>query len=210
MNSKFNAAVFIGNGGRLKAIYDCFKKIANAKTVLIISDKISSRGIDWVKAKDKNINAFCFPLKKWLGDNPTKTRKDFNIELAEILKSNKINLVVLAGWDVVLSDDFLKNFPNQVINIHPALCPAFPGMHSEKQAMDYGVKYTGCTLHFVDVGVDTGQIIFQEVVKIGDGDTLEELQEKIHQKEEYILIKGIKAICAGNLLIKGRRVIIKK
>lgn len=207
MKNKFNIAVLIGKGGRLRSIYNCVKKIPNAEIVLVVSDKINSAGIDW--AKKQKVEAFCLPLKKWLSDNPDKNRKDYNLKLVALLKNKKVNFVVLAGWDVILYKEFLENFPNQVINIHPSLCPAFGGMEAEKQALEYGVKYTGCTLHFVDEGVDTGPIILQEVVKIEDGDTLKTLQKKIHKKEEKILKEGIKAICKNRLILKGRRVIIK-
>jgi len=206
MKNKFNIAVLIGKGGRLQSIYNCVKKISNAEIILVVSDKINSSGIDW--AKKQKMESFCFPLKKWLSENPNKNRKDYNKELAAILKNKKVNFVVLAGWDVILYKEFLENFPRGVINIHPSLCPAFGGMEAEKQALEYGVKYTGCTLHFVDEGVDTGPIILQEIIKIEDNDILETLQEKIHQKEEKILNEGIKAICENRLVLKGRKVII--
>lgn len=113
----------------------------------------------------------------------------------------------MAGWDLILSNDFLKGFPKAVINIHPSLCPAFPGLDAPKQAMEYGTKITGCTLHFVpDEGVDTGPVILQRAVEINDDDTLESLENKIHQNEEEILCEGIKAWVENRLQVGGRRV----
>ena len=205
-NLKFKIAVFIGKGGRLKSIYNCLKKIPNAKIVLVLSDKKTSPGVEW--AKKRKISSFCFPLSNYLKNNLQKSREDFNLELVKIVKKEKVNFIILAGWDIVLSKSFLNAFKNKVVNIHPSLLPSFPGLESEKQALDYGVKYTGCTLHFVDEGVDTGPIIFQEPVKIENKETIKTLQEKIHKKEEKILCLGIKAICQGRIKIYKRRVFI--
>lgn len=197
-------AALIGRGGRLKAIYECCKNNPLIELVVVISHKKESPGVEW--AKTQGIEAFYFRLSDWktLG----KDRQSFDEELAKILKERNINLVVMAGWDLVVSQAFLKNFPNAVINIHPSLCPSFPGLDAPKQALDYGVKITGCTLHFVDEGVDTGPIIFQRAVEIRDDDTIESLEEKIHQKEEEILCEGIKAFAEGRIRIDGRKVIV--
>lgn len=202
---KIKLALLIGRGGRLPAIYRCVKKDPLVDLVLVISHKKEAPGIDM--AKEWGIESFYFRLSDWLKKG--KSRKDYDLELAKILKKRKINLVVTAGWDLLLGGEFLKHFPNRVMNIHPSLCPAFPGMAAEKQALDYGVKYTGCTLHFVDEGVDTGPIIFQRVVKVRSTDTVESLQKKIHPLEEEILCLGIKLFARGKLKIEGRKVIIK-
>jgi len=198
---KIRPAVLIGRGGRLPAIYRCLKKAPLADLILVISHKKEAPGVEL--AKQWGIEGFYFRLSGW------KNRKEYERELAKILKKRKINLIVMAGWDLVMSGDFLKQFPNQVINIHPSILPAFPGMEAEKQALDCGVKYTGCTLHFVNKGIDTGPIIFQRVVEIKSTDTVESLQKKIHKKEEEILCQGIKLFARGKLKIKGRKVIIK-
>ncbi|MCX8015724.1 MAG: phosphoribosylglycinamide formyltransferase [Patescibacteria group bacterium] len=197
-------AALIGRGGRLKAIYECCKNHPLIELAVVISHKKESPGIEW--AKTQGIEAFYFRLSDWKLQG--KDRQLFDEELAKILKERNINLVVMAGWDLVVSQAFLKNFPNAVINIHPSLCPSFPGLDAPKQALDYGVKITGCTLHFVDEGVDTGPIIFQRAVEVKNDDTIESLEEKIHQKEEEILCEGIKAFAEGRIKIDGRKVIV--
>lgn len=200
MKKKIKLAVFIGRGGRLPAIYRCTKKDPLVDLVLVVSHKKESPGIEL--ARKWGIEGLYFRLNDW------ENREEYGRELAKILKKRKVNLVVMAGWDLLMSGEFLRQFPNQVINIHPSLCPAFPGMNAEKQALDYGVKYTGCTLHFVDEGIDTGPIILQRVVEIKPNNTVESLQKRIHQKEEEILCEGIKLFVHGQLKIKGRKVTV--
>ena len=198
---KIKLAALIGKGGRLPAIYQCIKKDPLVDLVLVVSHKKEAPGVDL--AKRWGIESFYFKLSDW------ENRKEYERELAKILKKRKIDLIIMAGWDLVMSGEFLRHFPNQVINIHPSLCPAFPGMNAEKQALARGVKITGCTLHFVDPGVDTGPIILQREVEISSGDTIKKLQEKIHKEEEKILCRGIKLFSQGKLKIKGKKVLIK-
>ena len=108
----------------------------------------------------------------------------------------------------ILSPFLVRQFKHRIINLHPALLPAFPGVHSARQALEYGVKYTGCTVHFVDEGVDTGPIILQAVVAIDDSDTEDTLLQKIHDKEYQIFPEAVKLYCEGRLRIEGRRVFI--
>jgi len=199
---KVKICALIGRGGRLKAIYECCKNHPLTELSVVISHKKESPGIEW--AKKQGIEAFYFRLSDWKAQG--KDRQSFDEELAKMLKERGINLVVMAGWDLIVSLAFLKHFPKAVINIHPSLCPAFPGLDAPKQALDYGAKITGCTLHFVDEGVDTGPIIFQRAVEIKNEDTVESLEEKIHQQEEEILCEGIKAFVENRLIIDGRKV----
>ncbi len=199
---KLNVAVLIGKGGRLPAIYKCCKRDPKVSLVLVVSHKKQSPGVEM--AKKWGIEGFYFRLSDWLKKG--KNREEYNQELARILKQKNADLVVMAGWDIVMDKNFLKEFPYKVINIHPSLCPAFPGLDAEKQALEYGVKITGCTLHFVDEGVDTGPIIFQEAVKVEPDDTVENLQKKIHKKEEKILCKAIKLFAENKIKVKGRKV----
>ena len=199
---KLNVAVLIGKGGRLPAIYKCCKRDPKVSLVLVVSHKKQSPGVEM--AKKWGIEGFYFRLSDWLKKG--KNREGYNQELARILRQKNVDLVVMAGWDIVMDKNFLKEFPYKVINIHPALCPAFPGLEAEKQALEYGVKITGCTLHFVDEGVDTGPIIFQEAVKVEPDDTVENLQKKIHKKEEKILCKAIKLFAENKIKVKGRKV----
>ncbi len=200
--NKCQIAVLIGRGGRLKAIYECCKNHPCAELKVVISHKKESPGIDW--AKQQGIETFYFRLSDWKAQG--KDRQSFDEELAKMLKERGVNLVVMAGWDLIVSNAFLKYFPHAVINIHPSLCPAFPGLDAPKQALDYGVKITGCTLHFVDEGVDTGPIIFQRAVEVKNDETLESLEEKIHQQEEEILCEGIKAVIENRIKVEGHRV----
>lgn len=202
LEKKCRVAVLIGRGGRLPAIYQCLSQHPFGELVLVISHKKESPGISW--AKEKGIEAFYFRLTDW--EKEGKDRLSFDRELAKILLEKKIDLVIMAGWDLIVSQEFLKHFPYRVINIHPSLCPAFPGLEAPRQALDYGVKITGCTLHFVDEGVDTGPIILQRAVEVTDEDTLETLEDKIHQKEEEILCEGIKAFLEGRIKVEGRKV----
>lgn len=203
---KISLALLIGRGGRLPAVYQCTKDNPLVDLVLVVSHKKESPGIDW--AKEKSLEALYFRLTDWLKSG--RNRKEYNLELAKILKQRKINLVVMAGWDLIMFNEFLQEFPQAVMNLHPSLCPAFPGMNAEKQALDYGVKYTGSTLHFVlDEGVDTGPIILQRVVPVELDDTVETLQAKIHLEEDKMLCQGIKLFAEGRLEIRGRKVKIK-
>jgi len=207
LNKKIKVAVLIGQGGRLPAIYQCLKRYKHANLVLVVSDREPSKGVRL--AEKWGIESFSYSLKKWLKQG--KSRAAFNKELARQLVKRKIDLVIMAGWDLVLSNEFLKRFPWRVMNIHPSLCPAFPGLNAEKQALDYGVKYTGCTLHFVpDEGIDTGPIIAQSVVKIEDEETVKSLQDKIHPLEEKLICRGIKAFAEGRIRIKNRKILIKR
>jgi len=137
------------------------------------------------------------------------TREAFEAELIERLKKYNVKLIALAGFMRILTSFFVNNYKHSIINLHPALLPSFPGIHSAKQALDYGVKITGVTVHFVDDGVDTGPIILQSVVPIDDSDSEDSLLEKIHKEEHRIFPEAVKLFCEGRLSISGRKVIIK-
>lgn len=202
-NKKYRICALIGNGGRLKTIAQCCQNHPQADLVLVVSHKKESAGLIW--AKEQGLEAISFRLSDWKVQG--KERKDFDLELAKILKERGVDLVVMAGWDLILSDGFLKEFPKAVINIHPSLCPSFPGLEAPKQALEYGAKITGCTLHFVpDEGVDTGPVILQRVVEIKNSDTLESLEAKIHEQEEQLLCEGIKAWVEDRIKVEGRSV----
>ena len=117
-------------------------------------------------------------------------------------------LVCLAGFMRIISPEFVKKYKNKIINIHPALLPSFPGIDAQKQALEYGVRYSGCTVHFVDSGIDTGIIIIQAVVKINDSDTEKSLSKKILRKEHEIYPKAINLFARKKIRISGRRIII--
>ena len=138
-----------------------------------------------------------------------KNREDYDKEIIKILKEKKIDLVVLAGYMRILSPYFIRTYKNRIMNIHPALLPSFIGLHSQKQAVEYGVKISGCTVHFVDEGIDSGPIILQKAVKVCDDDTEESLTEKILEEEHQIYPRAIQLFCEGRLVINGRKVLIK-
>jgi phosphoribosylglycinamide formyltransferase-1 len=134
------------------------------------------------------------------------SREDYDRKLVDTLIDNGVELVVLAGFMRVLSPFFLRSFPARVMNIHPALLPSFPGTHGQKQAFDYGVKFSGCTVHFADEGVDTGPIIIQAVVPVCDTDTEETLSQRILKEEHRIYPQAIRLYAEGKLRVEGRKV----
>jgi phosphoribosylglycinamide formyltransferase-1 len=136
-------------------------------------------------------------------------RESFDRELIRVLKEHEVDLIALAGFMRVLTSDFLKEFPGRVINIHPALLPSFPGLGVRQKAIDHGVRFSGCTVHFVDAGVDTGPIIIQAVVPVYPDDSEEELKDRILKLEHRIYPKAIQLIAQGRVEIVGRKVFIR-
>jgi phosphoribosylglycinamide formyltransferase 1 len=137
------------------------------------------------------------------------TRWEYDQLIVKCLEKYKVTpksgLVCLAGFMRIISPEFIAKYRNRILNIHPALLPSFPGLHAQKQALDYGVKYSGCTVHFVDSGVDTGPIILQEIVPIKDGDTEETLSRRILMQEHKAYAKAVKMIAEGKIKISGRK-----
>ncbi|MGI0011261.1 MAG: phosphoribosylglycinamide formyltransferase, partial [Nitrosopumilaceae archaeon] len=137
---------------------------------------------------------------------------DYDKKIVEVLERYNVTpengLVCLAGFMRIMSPEFVRYFKGRVMNIHPAILPSFPGLHSQKHALDYGVKYSGCTVHFVDEGVDTGPVILQAVVKVKDGDTEERLSKRILAKEHKIYPEAVKLFAQGRIKIIGRKTII--
>ena len=137
---------------------------------------------------------------------------DYDKKIVSVLEkygvTPKNGLVCLAGFMRIMSPEFIRHFKGRVMNIHPAILPSFPGLHSQKQAVEYGVKYSGCTVHFVDEGVDTGPIIMQAVVKVKDNDTEESLSKRILAQEYKIYPKAIKLFVEGKIKTKGRKAVI--
>ena len=142
------------------------------------------------------------------GKYRTKLDEEAEHSYVEALKHAKVDLVVLAGFMRVLKGEFLKTFEGRIVNIHPSLLPSFPGLEAWKQALDYGVKVTGCTVHFVDAGVDAGPIIGQQSVPVLDGDTAESLHKRIHAAEHQLYPACVAALSLGRLQMQGRRVTV--
>ncbi|NIP32093.1 MAG: phosphoribosylglycinamide formyltransferase [Candidatus Dadabacteria bacterium] len=198
MNKK-NVAVFVsGSGTNLQAIIDA--KIEAANIAVVVCNKPEAYALK--RAKNHHIPVEIVNHKDF------ESRELFEEEIINRLEKYSIDLVVLAGFMRVLTSFFVNHFQNRIINLHPALLPSFPGIHSAKQALDYGVKFTGCTVHFVDDGVDTGPIILQSVVPVDDGDTEDTLLDKIHKEEHRIFPEAVKLFCEGRLRIEGRRVFV--
>jgi phosphoribosylglycinamide formyltransferase 1 len=195
-------AVFTsGFGSNLQALID-FSKNDNlsGEIVLVFSNKSSAFALQ--RARSNGIKAV------FLDPEQFKTRVEFDERIAGILEEEKIDLVVLAGYMLLISQNFLAKFKNRIINIHPALLPSFKGTHGIKDAFDYGVKVTGVTVHFVDEGLDNGPIIMQQAVEVSEDDSAETLEEKIHAAEHKLYPQAVKYFCTGKLKIIGRKVLI--
>jgi phosphoribosylglycinamide formyltransferase-1 len=191
-----------GSGSNLQSIIDHIER-GSLKAVIkiVISNNPDAYGI--TRAIKHGISVVALKQEDF------KTKQDFDLELIRILKSNDIELVILAGFMRILTSAFLKAFPQKIMNIHPALLPSFPGTHGQKQALEYGVKFSGCTVHFVNEGVDTGPIIIQSVVPVNDDDTEETLAARILKEEHRIYPRAIQLFAEGKIEIKGRKVKIK-
>ena len=178
----FNIAILIsGNGSNMLNIVEaCKKKILSSKVKVVISNNKKSQGI--IKAKNENIKSLII--------------EDKNIEILEkkiekVLINEKINLICLAGFMRILSESFLKNWEKRIINIHPSILPKFKGLNAINQALKKRAKFSGCTVHFVDKGIDTGKIIDQRIVKISNDDDESSLRKKILKQEHILYIKVI-------------------
>ncbi len=139
-----------------------------------------------------------------------KEREAYDREVVAVLREFQVDFVCLAGFMRVLSPYFVREFPHRILNIHPALLPAFPGVDAQKQALEHGVKYTGCTVHLVDEGVDTGPVVCQAVVPVRDDDTVETLSARILKEEHRIYSEAICLLVEDRIQIEGRRVLVRR
>jgi len=196
------AVLVSGRGSNLQAIINKIEagKLP-AKIELVISDQPEAKALQ--RAKKHGLEDHIVQREAF-ADQGTFEKKIF-----ELLKEKNIELIVLAGFMRILSPNFIKNYPAKIINIHPSLLPAFPGLNAQKQAVDYGVKYSGCTVHFVNQEVDSGPIISQRVVPVKVNDTPASLSERILKEEHKLLPEIIKIIAEDRIEIKGRKVFIK-
>lgn len=191
-----------GSGSNLQSIIDRIEQGAlSAQIAVVVCNNPQAFAVE--RCKKHNVPLALISHK----DYPDRIA--FDLKMAEILKGHGVELVVMAGFMRVLSPEFLSEFPLKIINIHPALLPSFPGLHGQKQAFDYGVKFSGCTVHFADSGVDTGPIIIQAVVPVFDDDTEESMSARILKEEHRIYPQAIQLYAEGKLEIRGRKVIIK-
>ncbi|CAG0963195.1 phosphoribosylglycinamide formyltransferase 1 [Geobacteraceae bacterium] len=190
-----------GNGSNLQAIIDRIEAGAlPAQIVCVISNKADVFALE--RAKHHGIPTHVLDHRSHAG------REAYDTALVELLRSHGVGLVVLAGFMRIVTPVLLGAFPHAVMNIHPALLPAFPGLHAQQQALQYGVKVSGCTVHFVDEGTDTGPIIIQAVVPVLDDDTEETLSARIQKEEHRIYPEAVSLFAAGRLAVDGRRVVI--
>lgn len=200
MDKKTRLAVFVsGSGTNLQAIIDA--KIRNVEIVVVLSNNPDAYAVE--RAKKHGIPVEIVDHRNY------SLREEFEIEILTRLEPYNVDLIALAGFMRILSPFFIRSYKNRITNLHPALLPSFPGTHAAKQALDYGVKFTGCTVHFVDEGVDTGPIILQAVVPIYDTDTEDSLLERIHKEEHRIYPEAIRLFAEGKLKIERRRVFIR-
>jgi phosphoribosylglycinamide formyltransferase 1 len=191
-----------GKGSNLVAIADaCAAGHIPAEIVLVISDVADAGILD--RARERGLRAEHLPPGKF------KTKLDEVTERVYVqrLLDAQVELLALAGYMRILKGEFLRAFPLRVVNIHPSLLPSFPGLEAWKQALDYGVKVTGCTVHFVDAGVDTGPIIGQEAVPVQSDDTPASLHERIQQAERRLYPRVVGAIAEGRVAIRGRQTV---
>jgi len=171
MERKRLGVLVSGRGSNLQALIDASKdKDYPAEVVVVISNNPSAYAIE--RAKRENIPVFVVERENY------KNKKEYEEKIKEILQSFRVDLVVLAGYMKIVGKTLLEAFPNRIINIHPSLLPSFPGLEAQKQAWEYGVKISGCTVHFVDEGIDSGPIIGQRAVPVYDDDTPETFSRK--------------------------------
>jgi len=198
---KMNIAVIAsGRGTNFEAIVKATKygKLKRIKVKLLITDKKDAYAI--IRARKYQIKDLFVDPKRF------KSRRDFDKEIISILKKEKIDLVVLAGFMRILTPYFIREFKNKILNIHPAILPAFKGIDAIERAFRYGVKVTGVTVHFIDEKVDHGPIILQKVLKVRENEPLEKLEERIHKLEHQLYPEAIRLFAEGKLKIKNRYV----
>lgn len=189
-----------GKGSNFVAIADaCAAGAVPAKVAIVISDVEDAPILE--RARERGIPASFIPPGKF------RTKLDETAEQAylDVLLQARVDLVVLAGFMRILKGEFLRTFAQRVVNIHPALLPSFPGLEAWKQALDYGVKVTGVTVHFVDQGIDTGPILAQQTVPVLPGDTPTTLHARIQEAERTLYPSTIAALARGEVLVQGRR-----
>jgi phosphoribosylglycinamide formyltransferase-1 len=189
-----------GRGSNFEALADSVAsgRIPDAKIALVLSNREAAAGID--RAKSRGLATKIIPSKGL-------ERETYDRQVVAALDEAKVDLICLAGYMRLLSPYFVAAFPQKILNIHPSLLPSFPGLEAQKQALDYGVKFAGCTVHFVDENLDAGPIILQSVVPVEDADTEETLSARILKEEHKIYAEAVKLVLDGKYKILGRRVV---
>jgi len=197
-------ALVSGRGSNLQAIIDNIENgTLSAELAVVISDQADAYALE--RARKHGLPAVHISAKGFKGK-----REEYDALLIKELSQRDVELVCLAGFMRIITPTLIKAFSNRILNIHPALLPAFPGLHVQKAALEHGVKFSGCTVHFVDKGMDTGPIIIQAVVPILDNDTEDSLSTRILRQEHKIYSRAIQLYAEGRLTIRGRHVAVSK
>jgi phosphoribosylglycinamide formyltransferase-1 len=190
-----------GRGSNFETIADCIARgTLRAEIAIVITNVETAPGFE--RARSRGLNAVYIPSQN-------RAREDFDREAVEVLRKHDVSVVILAGFMRILSRIFLEAFPYRILNIHPALLPAFAGTDAQRKALDYGVKFSGCTVHFVDDTLDGGSIVAQAVVPVLDNDTVETLSQRILKEEHRIYSEAIEMVLSGRCEIVGRRVSVR-
>lgn len=191
--------ILSGRGSNFCAIADSIREgKLDAEIAVVISNRADAPGVG--AAGDRGLNAVVLASKGL-------DREIYDRQLVNVLRENRVDLVCLAGYMRILSGYFIREYPHRILNIHPSLLPAFPGLDAQHQALEHGVKFSGCSVHFVDEGLDSGPIIAQSVVPVLDDDTVETLSARILKEEHRIYTEAIALVLSGKFRIEGRRVI---
>jgi phosphoribosylglycinamide formyltransferase-1 len=189
-----------GRGSNFEALADSVAtgRISNAEIALVLSNREGAPGIE--RARARGLSTRVIPSKGL-------EREAYDRLVVASLREASVDLICLAGYMRLLSPYFVAAFPQRILNIHPSLLPSFPGLESQKQALEYGVKFAGCTVHFVDENLDAGPIVLQAVVPVEDHDTEDTLSVRILKEEHRLYSEAVKIILEGNYKIIGRRVV---
>jgi phosphoribosylglycinamide formyltransferase 1 len=189
-----------GRGSNFVALADSVAagRIPDAEIAIVVSNREGAAGID--KAKDRGIPTRVIPSKGL-------EREPYDRQVVAVLHEHGVDLICLAGYMRLLSPYFVASFPNRILNIHPSLLPSFPGLESQRQALEYGVKIAGCTVHFVDENLDAGPIVLQAAIPVHDEDTEATLSERILVEEHRIYSEAVRIVLEGKFKIAGRRVV---
>ena len=196
-----NIAVFIsGRGSNFLALLKNIEKgvLKNCQIAVLFSNNPNAKGLEY--AAEAGIKTIVIPSKN------RSDRVEYDKEIINALSEYNIDLICLAGYMRIVTEELVEAYKNKIINIHPALLPSFPGLHAQKQALDYGVKVSGCTVHFVDGGMDTGPIILQKTVPVYDNDTEDTLSARILEQEHTAYSEAVALYAAGRLKVSGRKV----
>lgn len=190
-----------GRGSNFLAIHRAIAdgRIANAEIAVVLSNKPNAPGLD--AARSLGLTAQAIPQE---GKGP-EARAAHDVKMIAALKEHRVDLVCLAGYMRIITPAFVEAFPHRILNVHPSLLPAFPGLDAQHQAFDYGAKVAGCTVHFVDEAVDHGVIILQKTVPVLDEDTAETLSARILEQEHIAYAEAISRVLSGDYTIEGRR-----